>query len=57
VQRKLGPRYYYAMGMHLALVLDRADPAWKKRVSEDPEWIVSLARATATPALPTTVSK
>jgi hypothetical protein len=52
VQRKLGPRYYYAVGMHLALVLDRADPTWKKRVSEDPEWIVSLARAAATPALP-----
>lgn len=54
VQRKLGPRYYYAIGMHLALVLDRADPAWKKRVSEAPEWIVSLARDMATPAGPVT---
>jgi hypothetical protein len=45
VQRKLGPRYYYALGMHLALVLDRADPTWKQRVSEEPEWLVSLARA------------
>jgi hypothetical protein len=52
VQRKLGARYYYAIGMHLALVLDRADPTWKKRVSEAPEWIVSLARATTTAALP-----
>jgi hypothetical protein len=57
VQRKLGPRYYYALGMHLALALDRADPTWKKRVSEDPEWLVSLARATAAPALPATRSK
>jgi hypothetical protein len=57
VQRKLGPRYYYALGMHLALVLDRADPTWKKRVGEDPEWIVSLARAAATGALPAARTK
>jgi hypothetical protein len=44
--RALGPRYVYALGMHLALVLDRADPTWKKRVSEEPEWLVSLARNT-----------
>ncbi|MET0409950.1 MAG: hypothetical protein ABW217_01575 [Polyangiaceae bacterium] len=48
--RELGPRYVYALGMHLALVLDRADPTWKKRVSEEPEWIVSLARAAAASA-------
>jgi hypothetical protein len=57
VQRKLGPRYYYSLGMHLALVLDRADPTWKKRVSEAPEWLVSLARATARPGLPVTSAK
>lgn len=47
VQRKLGSRYYYALGMHLALLLDRADPSWKKRVGEQSEWLVSLARAPA----------
>jgi hypothetical protein len=57
VQRKLGSRYYYALGLHLALVLDRADPTWKERVSDAPEWIVSLARGTATPVLPPTPSK
>jgi len=31
VQRKLGARYFYSIGMHLALVLDRADPTWKAR--------------------------
>jgi hypothetical protein len=46
MQRKLGARYFYSVGMHLALVLDRADPTWKSRVSEEPEWIVGLARRT-----------
>jgi hypothetical protein len=45
--RELGPRYAYALGMHLALVLDRADSTWKKRVGDEPEWLVSLARAAA----------
>lgn len=44
-QRQLGSRYFYALGMHLALVLDRADPSWKERVGGEPEWLVSLARA------------
>jgi hypothetical protein len=48
-QRKLGPRYYYAIGLHLSLLLDRADPSWKERVSEQPEWIVGLARDVARP--------
>jgi hypothetical protein len=43
-QRKLGPRYFYAIGLHLSLLLDRADPSWKARVSEQPEWLVGLAQ-------------
>lgn len=52
VQRKMGPRYYYSLGMHLALVLDHADPTWKTHVSEEPEWLIGLASATAGSALP-----
>jgi len=51
VQRKLGTRYYYSLGMHLALVLDRADATWKARVSEEPEWLIGLARATGHSAI------
>lgn len=50
VQRKLGARYYYAIGMHLALVLDRAQPDWKASVADTPEWIVGLARGQAAPS-------
>ena len=46
-QRKLGPRYFYAIGLHLGLLLDRADPSWKGQVSEQPEWLVGLARGLA----------
>lgn len=45
--RKMGTRYYYSLGYHLGLVLDRADPSWKARVSETPDWIVGLAREQA----------
>lgn len=45
--RKMGTKYYYSLGYHLGLVLDRADPSWKARVSETPDWIVGLAREQA----------
>jgi hypothetical protein len=41
--RKLGREYYAALGMHLGLVLDRADPTWKLRVAEHPRWLVGVA--------------
>jgi hypothetical protein len=41
--RKLGREYYAALGMHLGLVLDRADPTWKRRVAKHSRWIVGLA--------------
>jgi hypothetical protein len=52
VQRKMGPRYYYSLGMHLALLLDRANPTWKTQVSEEPEWIIGLASASGGSPLP-----
>lgn len=46
-QRKMGARYFYALGMHLGLILDHVEPDWKRRVSEQPEWIIGLAREVA----------
>jgi hypothetical protein len=45
--RKLGTKYYYSLGYHLGLVLDRVDPSWKARVSDTPDWIVGIAREQA----------
>jgi hypothetical protein len=43
MSRKLGPRYFYALGMHLALLLDRIAPDWKQRVHAEPDLLIGLA--------------
>lgn len=40
--KRLGARYYYALGMHLGLVLDRVDSSWTQRVHDDPDFIIGL---------------
>lgn len=42
--RSLGAKYYYAIGSHLALILDIAEPSkWKREAFSDPNWIVGMA--------------
>jgi hypothetical protein len=37
--------YFYAIGFHLAVLLDRVDPTWKQRVHADPEGVIGQVRA------------
>jgi hypothetical protein len=46
--RQLDPEYYYALGFHLALLLDRAEPSWKQRVPFAPSWLIGLVQAAVT---------
>lgn len=49
--RQLDRQYYYAIGFHLALLLDRAAPDWKRCVHAEPDLLIGLsARVLATPA-------
>lgn len=45
--RQLSAEYYYALGMHIALLLDRLTPDWSQRVHAAPEWVVGTASASA----------
>jgi hypothetical protein len=38
--RQLDAQYYYALGFHLGLLLDRVDPTWKRSVHDEPDWLV-----------------
>lgn len=40
--RQLDAEYDYALGFHLALLLDRADPTWKDRVHAQPGHLIGL---------------
>lgn len=46
--RQLDAQYYYAIGYHLCVLLERVDPAWKQRVSVTPGWLVGLVEPTST---------
>jgi hypothetical protein len=39
--RQLDAEYDYAIGFHLALLLDRADPTWQDRVHADPSALIA----------------
>jgi hypothetical protein len=41
--RQLDPEYYYALGFHLAWLLDRIDSSWKQRVPAHPTQLVGVA--------------
>jgi hypothetical protein len=49
--RQLDAQYYYAIGFHLALLLDRVDPSWRQRVATQPDWLIGVAASLASPAI------
>jgi hypothetical protein len=38
----MGNRYFYAIGMHLGLLLDVASPEWRTSCIQDPKGIVGV---------------
>jgi hypothetical protein len=44
---QLGPKYFYAVGMYVAFLLDVAEPDWKAHVFDDDGLLVSEARRVA----------
>lgn len=44
VNRSIAAHYYYAIGMHLAFVLDAIDPHWPETVFNTPGWLVGQAQ-------------
>lgn len=49
--RQLDRQYYYAIGFHLALLLDRVAPDWKRCVQAEPELLIGMcSRVLAAPA-------
>ncbi len=49
--RAIGQTYYYAIGMHLAFVLDQIDRKWPQRVFLQPNWLIGLAESEASKAV------
>lgn len=45
--RQLDREYYYAIGFHLALLLDRVDPSWKSRIASTPDRLIGEVQAAA----------
>jgi hypothetical protein len=41
--RQMSSEYYYALGMHIALLLDRLTPEWVHTVHATPDWLVGTA--------------
>lgn len=40
--RQLDAEYYYAIGFHLCVLLERVDPEWQRRVDTQPGWLIGL---------------
>jgi hypothetical protein len=45
--RALQDQYFYAIGFHLGLLLDRIDPRWRRRVQAVPDWLLGVAQLMA----------
>jgi hypothetical protein len=45
--RALQDQYFYAIGFHLGLLLDRIDPSWHRRVHAVPDWLLGVAQLMA----------
>jgi hypothetical protein len=43
--RQLDAQYYYAIGYHLCVLLERIDPGWKQRVDKQEGWLIGLVEA------------
>lgn len=44
VNRSIAAHYYYAIGMHLAFVMDAIDPHWSDTVFSTPGWLVGQVK-------------
>jgi hypothetical protein len=42
--RQLDTEYYYAIGFHLGLLLDRVDPSWKRDVHAHDDWLIGIVQ-------------
>ncbi|HKP59064.1 MAG TPA: hypothetical protein VJV78_20220 [Polyangiales bacterium] len=40
--RQLDDEYYYAIGYHLCVLLERVDPGWQRRVDIQPGWLLGV---------------
>jgi hypothetical protein len=49
--RQLDPQFYYAIGYHLCVLLERVDPDWKRRVDTEPGWLIGLVERLERPPL------
>lgn len=48
-----GGKYYYALGLHLGLFLDRVTPQWTQTVHKNPRWLIdSIEKALEVPVQP-----
>ena len=45
--RQLDEQYFYAVGYHLCVLLERLDPSWKQRVHAQPRWLFDVVRQVA----------
>ena len=45
--RQLDEQYFYAIGYHLCVLLERLDPSWKQRVHTQSRWLVDVAQQVA----------
>jgi hypothetical protein len=43
--KQMDADYFYAIGFHLCVLLERIDPGWKSRVHADPDYIFGQVRA------------
>lgn len=43
--KQMDAEYFYAIGFHLCVLLERVDPSWKSRVHADPEGVIGQVRA------------
>src|SRR6185312_13880048 len=45
--RQLDDHYFYAIGYHLCVLLDRSDPSWRSRVHDREHFLVDVVREVA----------
>lgn len=45
--RQLDPDYYYAIGYHLCVLLERVEPDWHRRVDGEPGWLIGVIERVA----------
>jgi hypothetical protein len=43
--KQMDAEYFYAVGFHVCVLLERVDPSWKSRAHADPQKVIGQARA------------